>query len=82
MNIPNLPHDILIKILSINEENNFKEHKKKFENVLYELETVEDEIHYYFDFDSMQDDLEEIGLSYFILAYLEQINLFSDSEDY
>tara|TARA_R100001594_G_C3966376_1_gene246687 strand:+ start:591 stop:836 length:246 start_codon:yes stop_codon:yes gene_type:complete len=81
MNIPKLPNDVLIKILSINEENNFKQHKLKFNNVLYELECIEDEIHYYFDMDSIEDDDENIGISYYILGYLEQINLFSD-EDY
>ena len=83
MNIPKLNNDLLIKILSINEENNFKEHQKKFNIVLHELESIEDELIFYFDFDSMdQEDLEELGLSYFMLQYLEQINLFSDVEDY
>ena len=83
MNIPQLNNDILIKILSINEENNFKDHKLKFNNVLHELESIEGELEFYFDFESMdQEDLINCGLSYFILAYLEQINLFSDTEDY
>jgi hypothetical protein len=78
-----LPNDIKIKILSINEENNFKEHQKKFNNVLYELQCVEEELEFYFDFENMdEEDLNNCGLSYFILSYLEQINLFSDTEDY
>ena len=83
MNIPQLNNDLIIKILSINEENNFKDYQKKFNNVLYELQCVEDELEFYFDFESMdEEDLNNCGLSYFILAYLEQINLFSDTEDY
>lgn len=82
MNIPKLNNDLLIKILSINEENNFKEHKSKFLNVLHELESIDDEIIFYFDFDSMEEDLNDVGISYFILQYLQEINLFSDTEDY
>jgi hypothetical protein len=25
---------------------------------------------------------EEVGISYYLIAYLEQVNLFSDTEDY
>lgn len=82
MNIPQLSNDLLIKILSINEENNFKDHQKKFNICLHELESIEDEMVFYFDFDSMDEDFEGMGLSYFILQYLEEINLFSDKEDY
>ena len=78
-----LPNDIKIKILSINEENNFKAHKLKFNNVLYELQCIQEELEFYFDFEDMDfDELKEFGLSYFVLAYLENINLFSDTEDY
>ena len=49
-----LPNDIIIKILSINEENNFEEHKKKYRNILYHLEDIIELTHtdYY-------DELEE-----------------------
>jgi hypothetical protein len=81
MKFDDLPNDIKIKILSMNEENNFKDHKSKFNNVLHELESIQDELVFYFDFESMEID-EGVGLSYYIIAYLEQVNLFSDTEDY
>ena len=77
--LPKLPNDILIKILSINEENNFKEHKKKFSIVLDELQGIECDIWYYFDINA--EDFIDKGLSYFILAYLDEINYF-DSDDF
>lgn len=82
MDIPKLPNDVLIKILSINEENNFKKHKLKFNNVLYELQTIQEELEFYFDFFEGEEELNNSGLSYFMLRYLEQINLFCDKEDY
>lgn len=81
MKFDDLPNDIKIKILSMNEENNFKAHKLKFNNVLYEFQCIQEELEFYFDFESMDID-EEVGISYYLIAYLEQVNLFSDTEDY
>lgn len=82
MKFDELPNDIKIKILSINEENNFKKHKQKFNIVLDELLSIEDQLILYFDVSSIDEDLNEVGISYFILQYLDEINLFNIDEDY
>ena len=71
--LPKLPNDILIKILSINEENNFKEHKKKFNPVLEQLENLDEEIYFYYDFDIMDEDEILINRTNFVLTYLYDI---------
>ena len=41
-----LPNDIKIRILSINEENNFKIHKQKYFDVIESIEEINDYLFY------------------------------------
>tara|TARA_R100001129_G_scaffold150688_1_gene112830 strand:+ start:562 stop:813 length:252 start_codon:yes stop_codon:yes gene_type:complete len=83
MKFDELPNDIKIKILSINEENNFKKHQQKFNIVLDELLSIQDELILYYDIDSMNpNDINSSGISYFMLQYLDEINIFNIDEDY
>ena len=84
MNFDDLPQEIKIKILSIHDENNFKEHKSKFLNVLHELrfnivlhelQGLQDEIFFYYDFDDgNSEQLFAYGLSFFLLDYMKEIS--------
>lgn len=75
MNFDDLPQEIKIKILSINEENNFKEHQSRFNIVLHELQGLQDEIFFYYDFeDEGQEALFAYGLSFFLLDYMKEIS--------
>ena len=75
MNFDNLPQELKIKILSIHEENNFKEHQSRFNIVLHQLEGLQDEIFFYYDFeDGNEEQLIVYGLSFFLLDYLKEIS--------
>ena len=76
INFDDIPQELKIKILSINEENNFKEHQSRFNIVLNELEGIQDEIYFYYDFEEMNEEMfEEVyGLSFFLLDYLHDIS--------
>ena len=75
MNFDDLPQERKIKILSIHDENNFKEHKARFNIVLHELEGLQDEIFFYYDFeDGNEEQLIVCGLSFFMIDYLKEIS--------
>ncbi len=75
-NFNDLPNDIKIKILSIHEENNFKQHKLKFNKVLDDLEfSVEFAKEYFYD-ESEEDNIidKEWGFGNCLVDTIKDIN--------
>lgn len=75
-NFNDLPNDIKIKILSIHEENNFKQHKLKFNKILDELESSVEWTKEYFYDENEEDNIidKEWGFANALVDAIKDIN--------